>query len=321
MKTMMIAMLLAASTSVAAPPQIDPADLARLDDAFRIAGTFGPRVWPGFTAAGAPVILIRGDFEYLLNCDTGTPGFALLPSQRFRGKPVFVRPRTLPPNLLASFPAIGRDTVVVGTPEATQRTPAYWTLTICHELFHVYQGEHGMTEKVATLAIGPQNDPSWQLDYKFPYNDPRVVNAMHLLGDSIFEALQDEDPYRARVVGDALHNLLDLLSPKDAAYLRFVVLKEGIARYFEYGVAKLASPKTWQHDYEPMRFTIEHLGRVSHSRTEFYALGLGLGLLLDRVDPQWQQAYFNDNRWLDDIYLHAVDEAPPSCPTAPEQAR
>ena len=297
MKSLLTSILLFVATmSFGATPPPDPADLVRLDEALRLAETLGPRVWPGFSASDAPIILVRGDFEYLLNTESTAEGFVPLNGQSFRTRPVFVRARTLPPNLLASFPAIGRDAVVVGTPEATRHAPATWTLVICHELFHVYQGQHGMVEKVARLEIGPQMDPSWQLGYPFPYDDPRVIAAMHLLGHETFLALQNPegDTYGACVVQDAVQNLLDVVNltapkTKNAAYLEFVVTKEGVARYFEYRLAQLAATnytpgkafekqegrdafeRTWRDEYAAMPNTIKHLGRVSHSRSEFYA--------------------------------------------------
>lgn len=288
---------------------VDPADLARLDEALSIAEVLGPRVWPGFAAGNAPIILVRGESEYLLNSDSPAAGFTPVEGERFRNRPVFVRARTFPPNLLASFPAIGRDAVVVGTPEATGRAPAEWVLTICHELFHVYQGANGMVRKVNSLEIGPPMDPSWQLAYKFPYEDRRVVAALHILGHEMAVALRGNPA----VVHDALQNLLDLLTPKDAAYLRFVVTKEGTARYFEYRLAQLAAKEkggayldAWTSTYAPMTDSLEHLGLDPKSRSEFYPLGLGLGLLLDAADPAWQRTYFDDGVWLDETALRSV---------------
>ncbi len=55
---------------------------------------------------------------------------------------------------------------------------------------------------------------------------------------------------------------------------------------------------------------VKHLGRVSQSRNEFYNFGLGLGLLLDRVKPDWQSSYFDAGLWLDDIYRASAESRP-----------
>ncbi len=181
MKSILVILFLpTAAWGVEAPPPAD-ADLLRLQEAFRLAQTIAPRVWNGFAADDAPIVLIRGEFEYVLNDDVAPDGFEKM-TQSFRAHPIYARPRTFPPGLEASFPAIGRDAVVIGVPEVSGRTAAGWSIIVCHELFHVYQRRHGMAEKIASLNIGPRNDANWQLNYPFPYKTERVVRALNLLG-------------------------------------------------------------------------------------------------------------------------------------------
>src|SRR5258708_24173981 len=226
--------------------------LVRLDESFRIAEMLGPRVWRGFTAENSPVILIDGEREYLLNSPEVVEGFTAT-AQTFRGRPVFSRPRVFPPGLQASFPAIGRAAVVIGTPEGTQTEPNIWTIVVLHELFHVYAFAHGEIEKVASLAIGPQNDAQWQLSYPFPYTDARVQRAMHVTGRDLYRCIESDAglPYESNVADEArqaFRDLLDALYPgtKNYAYVKFVITKEGVARYFEYRIAELTA-----RDYQP----------------------------------------------------------------------
>ena len=300
MKSTLALLLFAVAAYGSEAPPLDRADLARTDDAFHLAATLGPRVWPGFAADTAPVVFIRGDFEYLLN-SADAPSPFVPTAQQFRATPVFVRPRSFPPNLEASFPAIGRDAVVIGTPEATKRTPAAWELVFCHELFHVYQRSRGMDAKIASLAIGPRDDASWQLNYPFPYDDPRVVRALHILGHELATG--------SDVAVEALDNVLGLLDAKAAAYLRFVITNEGVARYFEYRLAELAAREqpdvfaaAWRDTYSKFPTRVPDLGRADKSRSEFYTLGLALALDLDRRHPGWQSTYFEPGVWLDDLF-------------------
>ncbi|HSP14139.1 MAG TPA: hypothetical protein VLV78_05245 [Thermoanaerobaculia bacterium] len=330
---------------ISAPMAADlaPQHIVRLNEAFRIAGVLGPRVWPGFTATDAPVILIDGESEYLLNIDGAAEGFTAS-AQTFRGRPVYVRPRVFPPNLRASFPAVmGRATVVMGTPSGsgTRGDGAIWTVTVVHEMFHVFAYNHGEPEKVAALAIGPPREAQWQLDYPFPYHDERVRRAMHVAGCDLYRCIESSAdlPYESGVADEAVHTLGDLLDAafpgrKDLAYARFVATKEGVARYFEYRVAELAardySPTpdyakldgtdafamAWDNFYKAMPFQIKHLGNVSQSRSEFYSLGLGLALVLDRIEPEWQKRYFESGVWLDGQLHDAAQrvKAASSCP-------
>ena len=141
--------------------------LVRLNESFRIAEVLGPRVWPGFTAQDSPVILIDGELEYLLNSQDGAEGFTAT-TQTFRGRTIFSRPRIFPPGLQASFPAIGRPAVVIGTPEGTKTEPAIWTIVVLPSCFTSTLCSREV-EKVASLVISPANDGQWQLSYPFPY--------------------------------------------------------------------------------------------------------------------------------------------------------
>ena len=319
---------------------VAPEHLVRLAESFRIAEVLGPRVWPGFTAADAPILLIDGEREYLLNNDGAAAGFTAT-AQTFRGRAVLERPRVFPPGLQASFPLVDRATVVIGTPDGTHTAPAVWTIVVLHELFHVYAFNHDEVDKVAALGIGPRLDAQWQLSYPFPYDDARVQRAMHIAGRDLYRCIESgaDLPYEANVADEAVRtfgDLLDLAAPwkKDYAYAKFVATKEGVARYFEYRIAELAArdyrpsaayakldgadafAQAWKSHYEAMPFQIKHLGNVSHSRSEFYSLGMGIALVLDRIKPDWQKTYFDQGVWIDDLLHDAAKmvKAANACP-------
>ena len=46
---------------------------------------------------------------------------------------------------------------------------------------------------------------------------------------------------------------------------------------------------------------------MSRSRLEFYSLGLGVALTLDRLDPSWKARYFEPGVWSDDLLREALD--------------
>jgi len=110
------------------------------------------------------------------------------------------------------------------------------------------------------------------------------------------------------------------LSPDDYRYLSFQMWQEGISRYTEYRIAKLAAKserpsKAFRmlKDYRPFGEVAEEirLGILSEltsvklaesRRVFFYSLGAGEGLLLDRVSPRWRQRYFVDKFYLDKYF-------------------
>jgi hypothetical protein len=106
------------------------------------------------------------------------------------------------------------------------------------------------------------------------------------------------------------------LSPDDYRYFSFQMWQEGIARYTEYRIAKLAAGKYKPSkafralkDYQPFAGVAEQIrsgilnelttGQLEdYKRVMFYALGAGEGLLLDRTNPRWRQRYFVDKFYL-----------------------
>lgn len=303
-------------------------------EAFHLSSQLGPRVWPGFELGQPPVLLIVGETEYLLNRQKAPDSFVRQDGQSFNNAPVFVRPRQMSPAMTAAFPALGDgvDTVVVGTPEQTERTPAGWALMVAHEIFHNFQGRRGMHQKVDSLKIGPSDDGSWRLNFPFPYAEPEIENAFHLLGYSLYraatqpqEASEDQLLYDSTVAMEAWHNLVQLLQmrfddPRYANYMRYQIANEGVARYFENELARLAAERgyepladfasaqqadpyrqAWDDVYSRREYLIKHAGHVSRSRSEFYGLGHGMALLLDRVNPGWKERYFEPGVWMEDL--------------------
>ena len=335
-----MALLLATAITLvpaASLPPLPETETTRLQEAFHLVATRGPAVWPGFDGTGSPVLLIVGETEYLLNHDEPHADFQTIPDESFRDHPVFARPATFPPGLEATFPAIGTSTIVVGTAEATGRSPASWVLMVAHEMFHVFQASRGLNDKINALEIGTPEDSNWHLNYPFPYDDEEVQNGMHLLGYSLFRMTQlpegkdtAAELYEARTANEALRNLEVLLDlrykePRHVKYMRYQTTKEGVARYVEYNLARFAISNSyeplqayvqaegndsyreaWDARYENLLFQIKHAGRVSRNRVEFYGLGMGLALALDRVKENWKEIYFEPGIWLVDLMDSAV---------------
>lgn len=330
--TVLLTTLLLCASPVAALSAPPTGTLVRLNEAFRIAGDVGPAVWPGFTAEDAPVLLISDEVEFLLNVSAPPEGFEILPDQRFRGKAVFARPRVFPPTLQASFPAIGRETVVVGTASATGLSGPAWVLMVAHELFHVHQATLGFHRDVAALRIGPENEGQWQLDYPFPYGDPAVGGALSAIAGELSGMLGSSTGRACAAVSAAaaLHQLLARLasdSSRHRDYLRFVIAKEGTARYFELALARElarsyepsqeflrleggpAFRDLWRSRYSSLDKELSAVGSKGLSRSDFYTLGLGIALALDELEPGWkQQGESSSLLWVDQQFRRVAAE-------------
>jgi hypothetical protein len=299
------------------PQPSPPAEEVRLAGlALRLAGEIGPEIFPQFSAHSAPIILVAGEHEFLLNTTGGVPGFEPL-DLTFRDRPVLVRPRIFSPQIEAAFPAIGRETVVIGTLAATRRSPEAWTAILIHELFHVHAATLGLHARVARLEIGPPDDGQWQLTWPFPYENGKVRAAAGHLATELAGALANpQDGSRIENLHAALQSLretLDPLDPKHWRYFRFVTTKEGMARWFETRLVRhLAAMEqgsaTGGLDFAALARTAypRSPGQLPSrdtplSRLDFYAIGMALALILDQTAPDWPLRYAAEDIWLDQL--------------------
>lgn len=304
-------------------------------NAYQLWKERGEQLWSGWTSIEVPMIFITEESEFALNYEDALSGFEKT-NQSLFGRPVYRRDRVLPEGLAASFPFAGQPSVVIGTPRALEVSATRWSLIATHEMFHVLQMNRGSMLKVATLEIiDDQADGNWQLNYPFPYDNDDVMRLLHLRGYALYEAIgASEDgnaaKYSIGVCQDAtlvLSSYLKQMTGDDRAfkYAIFQEWKEGIARYTEYNLAKLAAKsdfkpaadftrltdyetyeQVWERDYKSQVFLVKHSGRVSKSRSEFYNLGLGIGLALDASGIDWKDSYFASNVWMNNLLEKAA---------------
>jgi len=303
-------------------------------EALHLVETLGDGVWPGFGRTNAPVLYIAGEREYAVGFPQPLEGFEAVAGQMIAGRSLQEGPRTHEPNLAASFPVQGVDAVVIGTPESLALSPTQWTLTAAHEMFHVFQHHHGWDDKVASLEIGPRDNADWQLNFPFPYKNPDIGSLLHLVSYPTFLAIEASSPadaaYNVGVALEALAVLNGTLlamtgDARAQRYMLFQEATEGAAKYVERRIAEGATVRqyeptaafvslpgyvryaeVWETDYTRQTFLVKHGGRVARSRTEFYHLGLGKCLVLDRLDPTWKQRYFDTGVWLPNLIQAAL---------------
>ncbi len=155
----------------------------------------------------------------------------------------------------------------------------------------------------------------WMLNYAFPYDKKEVQNQFAKMSKLLAEAIEAPKSERAKKVAvylQARREFQQMLNADDYRYFSFQLWQEGIARYTEYHVARLASL-----GYEPSKtfcalrdFTsFEQTASAIHDRIfkqlltqklgeskreVFYPFGAAEGLLLDKVNPRWKSRYFVD---------------------------
>ena len=299
-----------------APAEIDR---TRLAEAFRLADQIGDQIWPGWSKAPFAVLLVTPEYEFLIRHPQPAADFTKLAYDPLLKSDVYYRKRSHPTNFLATFPAVRGNltsTIVVGQAEHTSvKTSTPWVVTLLHEHFHQLQDSQPnffADVNALNLSHGDQTG-MWMLNYAFPYDRFDVQEqfvAMSLALNAALKAAPDERQKKVRDYLEAKQKFQSLVSADDYRYFSFQLWKEGIARYTEYQIARLAAAKfrpnkTYRalKDYQSFadvaKTTYEGIfrqllnQRLGESKREVvYSFGATEGLLLDTIRPRWRQQYF-----------------------------
>lgn len=315
-------------------PTLSSHDSTLISEAYHLWQTLGEKVWTGWTSTQMGLVYITPNYEYAINFEKDLTGFTPVRSIAPLNAPIQGRKRTLDPNLSASFDFENVPSVVMGTDASLELGPEDWVLTAVHEMFHVLQSRRGEEERVSRLGLGSQSDAGWQLNYPFPYENSDVMRLIHLQGYLSYLAVkavhENDMKYDCGTAADAIRvykNTLYGLSKNDNLYKysQFQEWTEGIALYTEYQMAKAAAGShyrpirsflrltgykgykyRWSEKFENHLYLVKHAGRAAQSRVAFYHLGLGKGLLLDRLMPDWKTRYFAPGVWLNNLVFEAL---------------
>ena len=334
MRTLLLAVLIATAPAPALAAQgiaIPEADRTRLAEVFRLARTLGDSVWRGWSSAPFAVLLLTPKAEFLLHHPAPGSDFTRAGHDSVLGSDVFVRAPTLPPTLLATFPAVGGiNTIVVGGASETNRRSTHWVLTVLHEHFHQLQMSHPSYQgrlRVLDLARGDETG-QWMLTYPFPYRSRRVQQRFAAYSAALIAALSPDrntGPDRSvRRVLQAREALKAVLSAPEYRYLTFQMWQEGVARYIELRTARMAAAAgpasaamralpdftSYTDEADALEHEIRTAGAAlplaDVQRVAFYPLGAAFAMLLDRVRPTWPAGYFGVPLSLDTLLPSAA---------------
>lgn len=302
-------------------PEMARVDRIRLAETFRLADNIGDRVWKNWSRAPFAVLLVTPEFEFLLRHPAPSADFASLGYDALLKSDVYYRKRTQSTGLLATFPAISGSmisTIVVGQAEQTAvKTSTPWVVMLLHEHFHQLQySQADYYPGVNSLNLSRRDSSGmWMLNYAFPYDKPEVQERFLALSALLAKAIQASPSDRAQTFASymrARQEFQQLLAPDDYRYFSFQFWQEGIARYTEYRVAKLAAARfkvsrefRALEDFTPFSQTATAIHarifrqlatqKLGDSRRDVvYPFGAAEGLLLDLVSPQWRRRYFRD---------------------------
>ncbi len=301
-------------------PWIEERDRVRLAEAFRLGEKLGDEIWPGWNQAPFAVLLVTPDYEFLLRHPKPSEDFVRLGHDDLLASDVYYRQRTLGTNLLATFPAVGGiSTIVAGQAENTgSKNSTRWVLTLLHEHFHQLQdSQPGMFAETQALNLAHGDKTGmWMLNYPFPYEKPETAKSFGELIGALQRALEARGKERLEQEVQAYlakrKEFAAGLGEEDYKYLSFQLWKEGMARYTEYKIARLAAEKYQPSeafrglaDFQAMADAakdvengivgeLKNVSLPGWKRVAFYNLGASEGLLLDEVRSGWQRRYFRE---------------------------
>jgi len=217
--------------------------------------------------------------------------------------------------------------MVVGQPANTEsKTSTPWIFTVMHEHFHQLQwAQPGYMDAVNGLDLSHgDNTGMWMLNYPFPYGKDEVARGFADLRDLLLRAVNEPDGPEFRVLANdyigARKKFFALLSSDDHKYFAFQLWQEGMARYTEVKSTEAAADyqPTSQFarltDYESFSefakrkrsLTLDELRRAdlrSWKRGVVYSFGATEGFLLDRINPNWKEAYFKHMLSTDSFFV------------------
>jgi hypothetical protein len=312
MKPFLSFLLLAAIAFAQAPsPHIPRDDAIRIREYYRLSAQIQDQVWPNWSQIPAPLLLVTPETEFLTHHPAAPKDFKAVEAG------FYARPRQFATNLLATFPAFGPPSVIViGEPRNTSsKTSTPWLVTLMHEHFHQLQNSKaGYFQAVQDLGLsGGDTTGMWMLNYPFPYEDPEVARSFAKLRDQLLRAVNEPDNDKAEQLAQEYaqerKRFFAQLSPDDKKYFNFQLWQEGIARYTQIKAAEAAAQYQPTAEYTALSDFESFAAYAAKARTEtlnelkqadltqwkrnvVYSFGAAEGLLLDRLNPKWKDAYF-----------------------------
>ncbi|HEX6124878.1 MAG TPA: hypothetical protein VFZ23_05835 [Pyrinomonadaceae bacterium] len=301
---------------------ISEVDRVRIAEVYRIGEKLQDDLWPGWSAAPFSMLFITDDHEFLIRHPKPGDEFTSIGYDKLLKSEVFARRRKFQKNFLATFPAFGREPVIViGKAENTSdKTSTRWVFVALHEHFHQLQySQPTYYPDVNALNLhGGDTTGMWQINYPFPYKKEEVTLRFRDLTTKLLAAYENGSKLGEYL--EARKEFAAMLSADDYRYASFQLWQEGTARYTQFKMAELAArklqpskqfrslPDYTSFDSEAKRILsmttdeMRALDLGSWERTVFYPFGAVEGLVLDRVNPKWRERYFSDKFALEKFY-------------------
>lgn len=292
-------------------------DRIRIAEAFHIAENYCEEIWPGWAKIPLSFLFLTREYEFLIHHPNPSTDFQSMGYDSLLKAEILFRKRVFPEGLLAAFQAVNDESsILMGTPEITERSSGAWTITLLHEHFHQLQyAQPGYFEKSKALGLARGDTTAmWMLNFDFPYGEPEVSQHFHELATQLLQLLrsrQNPDKESFEAYQQNKQTFRKRIGEENYRYMQFQLWQEGVALYTEWKMLELLNQDHYQpssdfmalEDYMPFdslqqqifrRITrqLENMNMPEWKRVSFYAFGAAEAVLLDHIQPDWKEQYF-----------------------------
>ena len=327
---------------------LSPVEKARLLEAMHLRSVLGDRAWQGLGSADIPVIVWNRSYEFLTNFEGPAPsGWSEISGQDLNGLPYYRRIADDPQNfavpvgdvLTASMATKQTtDRFLIDTFQEKLSTPIkqifpYHLLIqpsetqiggLLHESFHVFQYQNAperMKTAEAAHKLGEEYETAtqaFQSEWKQESN---------LLADALAAKTETDKIELARkfLTARAARRREAHLDDRLAGYERWLEWEEGTAKYTEVKMLRLAGTtadyaalpqmrsdpdfKVYQKVKQRWSDELFQLRRpLPTGEPRLYMTGLAQAFLLDDLMPGWQDRYWQEGVFLEDLLRQAIAE-------------
>ena len=322
-------------------------DKTRLAEALQLKAELGDKIWPGYAALDAPVIIWNADYEFLFGVVSPPDGWETVPDENFAGQPYFRRKADNPQNfavqvddrwaasiftkyladaeLISAIQDLLPPGIAAVFPYRVFIQPSELQISaVQHEYFHVIQAEFA-PQKFAVA------EDVYGLDDRYWARDEEMRSAWKTEADLLIKAVQaDNDGDAAELARQFLvarQQRRDEISlPPDLVdYERQFEWLEGLAKFAELESWRAASQSIVYRPLPEMAtdpdfkayntFDSRWNQEVAQTRRQagvagevrFYYTGMLQAFLLDRLLPDWKIKIMENGIYLEDLLRVAVE--------------
>ncbi|MBZ0315185.1 MAG: hypothetical protein K8L91_02110 [Anaerolineae bacterium] len=317
------------------PSALTPLELAQIAEIRHVLTTYAADVWPGWETHLPPLLIRKGDFDYLIGHPDPPAEFEAVLDLQLDGEPVWRMDGHLTPAPVATAWPVG-DVWAATTPVRDEFQAAVDDLlgegvvvlddvafirAVVHEAFHAYQmNAYGGPEHLPEFAL--TGDLAW-LDTLTDEERLALDTALVAEGQALNEALS-EDATEAEIHA-AIDMFLSLRAERRAnlpdeatAFERSVEWTEGAARYSDTRLMLLAGSADYVPSHEAAAVELAYPSSAAvwaHFRAQladvltipggyrdrFYVLGAAQLFILDRLTNDWQSRLWDEGAAVEDL--------------------